>query len=113
MSDNELQHFGVPGMKWGRRKGGSGGSTGPTGKQVRKAAAVQRIDNSGGSKFKAAAKETGKAWAKSFAAQAGAMAVGKLTGSPALGRGAQLAANAISADVSIRNMNRVYNIVKA
>lgn len=40
-SSNELHHYGVPGMKWGKRKQ-SDGSVKTTGRQAKKAAAEER-----------------------------------------------------------------------
>lgn len=109
MYSNELQHFGVKGMKWGKTKAAGG----PTGKEVRKAAAVDRISRSGGSKGKAALKEYGKMMAKSVALGLGAQLVGQISGSPAVAKGARAAANIIATDAQVRGVNRIYNIAKA
>ena len=108
MPSNELRHYGVPGMRWGKRKGST-----LTGKDARRESAQMRIAASGGSKKKAAASEAGRTFVKALALGAAGQIVANLSGSPAVAKGAVAAVNIIATADQVRAANRVYNIAKA
>lgn len=91
-----LAHHGVLGMHWGKGKARfeAGGSNR---KERNKAETAYKIQKSGGSKLKAEAKVAGKAVAVHVLLGASAVAIGKLSHNPSVGRGASKAAHILSA----------------
>lgn len=97
--EDELAHYGIPGMKWGR------GS--------RREAGNQRLSAANGSLKKANTKTVAKTVGKIVASQVAAIALGKITGSVTVGLGAGQAATMLSAGLAVQGASQIRNNVKS
>lgn len=97
--EDELAHYGVPGMKWGRGK--------------RREAGNQRMAEAGGSLKKANTKTVAKTVGKIVASQIAAVAVGKISGSLTAQMGAAQVAKMVSAGFAVQGASQVRNNIKS
>lgn len=97
--EDDLAHYGVPGMKWGRAK--------------RREAGNERMANANGSLKRANTKTIAKTVGKIVVAQVAAIAVGKITGSVSAGYGAAKVATMVSAGLTVQGASQVRNNVKS
>lgn len=92
--DDFLAHYGVPGMKWGKRRAGeTAESRKKDNRKTLKKFGKERLAANGGSKKKAIAKSVGKSLALNFVTNSATMAVSSLApNNPTLRAGVSLAA---------------------
>jgi len=113
MPSNQLTHYGVPGMKWGKRKAGAYVDKVRSQNAVAREKNVARIQRSGGSKKKAAAKVLGRTAAINVVTNVGLLTVLSVSSNPATRNGARLAARAIGGANTAVAIRDLYQTAKA
>lgn len=105
--DNFLEHYGVKGMKWGKRNRVAN-------REILRKAGHERLANSGGSAVKANWKSVGKAAAVNAVTNVGGTAIIQLSrGNPTVRTGVTLIAGAIQIGAMAKSINEIRAVNEA